>query len=897
MIKLIIALIGILLYALITNTNAQCLNYPLGKTLQILDCISFADPLHGLIGSSASKVFRTSDGGLTWSEHIVSDSISTRITDISMIDSAHAFAVTATGHFYQTENGGYYWRFKGRPITSQLYSVSFLNQEHGIILGNRTIMTTTDGGNTWSYWDIGRNAILNDVQLIDSLNGVVVGEYGIILRSSDGGKSWLYQTTPTQNDLWSVSFSDKNIGTAVGTTSTKTTILRTTNGGMNWTLQKIDEMMQLYGVSFLNSNIGVAVGDGHLISTLNGGSTWNIHHLSPYNYQNVVFLKSGAILTNGNQYDWRYNKTWYMIVHIDKRDCQTTINLETPADGAIKVPLNPDMSTPMSLILSWSYSDWVIVTQSIVQVALDSNFTSDLIVDTLLSTNDITNSTLLLQNMKPTTKYYWRVGLKFLDGTNSSWSRISRFSTASGMIRGIVFNDLNRNGLHAADEPGMPQWTLSIGGKISATIRTNETGDFFLSGIDSGTYIIIDNVITAWRRSCPDTNFYIITLGENDTLSGYKFGRYFPWNSISGILFDDFNENGTKDADEQGLANWLVRIEGFFQSDTTSTNSLGYYSFNEISLGSYTVTPIIKQSWEQIYPIYQEGYSFSFNQYDNHHSGVNFSLHPIPERVKIVLRVHDNRRNQIQSIRWGVRSGATYGIWGVDSQCSVIDFSEGEFEIPPRLPGSFDVRFEDPHHPSSRFGLGSWTDMRAFTSPSQIDTYQVRFYPGVNLGGGYPITFFWSKESVEASYSGSVLIGNGNDLSIDMTRNDSLVVINTNTSVLKIIANSPILQPTDVRTKNEIIPHDYYLEQNYPNPFNSITDIGYQISDVSFVTLKVYNILGQEITTLVNSVKQPGKYIVRWNTSTLDGELPSGIYFYRMICGDYSATKKLLFLK
>ncbi|MDI6767948.1 MAG: SdrD B-like domain-containing protein [Bacteroidota bacterium] len=564
----------------------------------------------------------------------------------------------------------------------------------------------------------------------------------------------------------------------------------------------------------------------------------------------------------------------------------------------MNVALNPDLSNPMSLNISWEYSDWVIATRSIVQVALDSNFTSGIIVDTLLPTNDaVKNTTLLIQNMEPTTKYYWRTALKFLDGTNTPWSSISRFTTAGGIIRGTVFNDLNRNGFHDTDEPGLPRWTLNVAGKISATIRTDDVGDYVISGIDSGTYLIMDNVLTLWKRSYPDTNFYVITLDRDDTLSGYKFGRYFPWNSISGMLFHDLNENGVKDTDEQGLADWLVRIEGYSESDTTLTNSFGYYCFNKISLGSYTVTPIVKQSWEQIYPIYQQGYPFTFDRYDNHHSDADFSLHPIPQRVKIVLRVHDNRRNPIQSVRWGVRSGASYGIWGVDPQSSIIDFSEGEFEIPPRLPNSFDVRFEDPHQTYKVFGLGSWTDMRAFYSQSQIDTFQVRFYPGVNSGGGYPITFFWSKESVIAAYSSAVLIGDSNELSVDMTQNDSLIVTNPNINFLKIIADSPILPPTDVRIKDEIIPEYFYLEQNFPNPFNPITDIRYQIADVSFVNLKVYNILGQEIATLVNTVKQPGKYIVRWNASTLDGELPSGIYFYRMICGDYSSTKKFLFLK
>jgi len=94
--------------------------------------------------------------------------------------------------------------------------------------------------------------------------------------------------------------------------------------------------------------------------------------------------------------------------------------------------------------------------------------------------------------------------------------------------------------------------------------------------------------------------------------------------------------------------------------------------------------------------------------------------------------------------------------------------------------------------------------------------------------------------------------------------------------------------------ENQInIPFEYRLYQNYPNPFNNSTKITYQIPRDEFVTLKVYDILGHEIATLVNEDKAPGSYSVTLNAANL----PSGIYFYKLTAGRFSKTKKLILLK
>ena len=91
----------------------------------------------------------------------------------------------------------------------------------------------------------------------------------------------------------------------------------------------------------------------------------------------------------------------------------------------------------------------------------------------------------------------------------------------------------------------------------------------------------------------------------------------------------------------------------------------------------------------------------------------------------------------------------------------------------------------------------------------------------------------------------------------------------------------------------EIAPSVFSLSQNYPNPFNPSTTINYQIPELSFVTIKVYDVLGNEVAALVNEQKPAGKYEVGFNAS----ELVSGVYFYTLSAGEFVQSKRMLLLK
>jgi hypothetical protein len=88
-------------------------------------------------------------------------------------------------------------------------------------------------------------------------------------------------------------------------------------------------------------------------------------------------------------------------------------------------------------------------------------------------------------------------------------------------------------------------------------------------------------------------------------------------------------------------------------------------------------------------------------------------------------------------------------------------------------------------------------------------------------------------------------------------------------------------------------PHDFILNQNYPNPFNPATNVSFVIGQSSFVSLKVFDILGNEVAVLVNEVKPSGKYEVKWNAVNV----PSGVYFYQIKSGGFIQTKKMVLLK
>jgi hypothetical protein len=112
----------------------------------------------------------------------------------------------------------------------------------------------------------------------------------------------------------------------------------------------------------------------------------------------------------------------------------------------------------------------------------------------------------------------------------------------------------------------------------------------------------------------------------------------------------------------------------------------------------------------------------------------------------------------------------------------------------------------------------------------------------------------------------------------------------------QIYASRVVIPPrvyTGVPNGSNITPDNYRLDQNYPNPFNPSTTIRYELPKWSHVTLEVFNVLGQKVSTLIDEDQGPGEHSIRFTATNF----ASGVYFYRILAGNFTETKKLLLIK
>jgi len=160
--------------------------------------------------------------------------------------------------------------------------------------------------------------------------------------------------------------------------------------------------------------------------------------------------------------------------------------------------------------------------------------------------------------------------------------------------------------------------------------------------------------------------------------------------------------------------------------------------------------------------------------------------------------------------------------------------------------------------------------------------------PAGTPAGTFEFKYAMGYPGVETQNSGSSYLDNEMGFGV----NHSLMLQDGPT--IEILHKFGIQAPvTSVETENSLTPNTFLLSQNYPNPFNPSTTIKYSVPSAQFVTLKVYNLLGQEVATLLNEEQNAGNYIAKFDASSLS----SGIYFYTLKAGNFTDTKKMILMK
>ncbi len=487
-----------------------------------------------------------------------------------------------------------------------------------------------------------------------------------------------------------------------------------------------------------------------------------------------------------------------------------------------------------------------------------------------------------------------------IDSLNSTMTAQNFGIFKLGSIAGSVFADLNSNSIRDGGDTGLAHWKIILSGAISDSTFTDSAGNYSFPNLGPGTYFVSESTSTGWVQSAPiDNGLYTVSMHSGLDSAGLLFGNTAAptsnfamnsgWNLLSlprmvtdvrkatiypsaiSSAFGYSHGYAVIDTLAQGAGFWLkfaspqnVVIPGSLINADTVPLVAGWNLIGALS-DTLSVDSIVQQPGGIITSSYF-GYSAAYDP--------TAALAPargywVKASVPGVLIRHASAgpmtsarhprplTEKMNSIQLSDRAGRSQTLYFGPAGGSVS--SAGAFELPPLPPeGAFDARFASQRYVEFTGGTGS-------SYPLQISS------------AAYPITVRWNV-------AGGDLYSLVSDGQVTQMAGAGKAQITKPTGSIAVVSGPG----TRVAA-----PSAFGLDQNYPNPFNPMTDIRYQITEVREVSLTIYDVLGRRVATLVDGVKQPGEYTVRWDASGY----PSGVYFYRLTAGAFSSTKKLVIMK
>jgi photosystem II stability/assembly factor-like uncharacterized protein len=237
-----------------------------------LHSVFFLDDQKGWAVGLERTILHTSDGGQSW--EVQSSGSNTHLYSVFIINESVGYACgydlsSSKGIILKTTNGGTYWPGQINPaLNNRLRSIYFKDIDNGVAVGeNGTVLYTTNAGLNWYLADSKTTSFLMDADYDNQGNGYAVGYDGVITYTSDFGQNWNLQNSGTENILYGVSGNR-----IVGETGT---ILRSTNAGQAWEFESTGFTDKLLSLCFVSDNSGYATGvDGKIYHTTDGGLTW-----------------------------------------------------------------------------------------------------------------------------------------------------------------------------------------------------------------------------------------------------------------------------------------------------------------------------------------------------------------------------------------------------------------------------------------------------------------------------------------------------------------------------------------------------------------------------------------------------------------------------------------------
>lgn len=299
-----IALLGV------TATASQAAPVALNEIRQNLFAACFVTDDVGWVVGELGRILRTEDGGTSWTRQDAG--VKKPFLAASCVDPNTAWIGGKGAILYRTTDGGTTWQLLTPNTTKHIFDIKFVSPTRGVAVGDwGLLMYSEDGGTTWTIVGIPEDFVLSPaaediglepgdiilyaVTFPDRTHGWAVGEFGTILSTADGGRTWHQQRAPVDSTLFGAYFEDPRQGWAVGMDAV---IIRTTDGGRTWRqIRSPMAQRSFYDIAVVGRYGWVAGDSGTLLKTRDQGHTWEVEplpiELAANWFRSVRLLPSG----------------------------------------------------------------------------------------------------------------------------------------------------------------------------------------------------------------------------------------------------------------------------------------------------------------------------------------------------------------------------------------------------------------------------------------------------------------------------------------------------------------------------------------------------------------------------------------------------------------------------
>lgn len=874
-------------------------------TTALLYTVFFYTPTLGFVGGSDATVRKTTDGGETWLSSNTGI-IGQPIRSIYFTSENVGYAVggiSNNGYINITTNGGSTWTQQTNPIpVSFYYSVKFIDNQIGYICGYASaILKTTNGGTNWVNQTVTTTSYLWSNYFLTANTGFTVGDIGTIIKTTNGGANWSPQTSGTTNALNDIIFTNELNGWAVGGNGT---ILYTTNGGLNWSPQTSGTTNGLNAVFFNEYNGWIVGGSGRILR-------YGIPQLAAWE-KNINIFDAGA--QNKIIYFAQYpTATDSLDVGLGEYELppvppagvfDARFNLPTtPVIGSLKDYRN---SADTSIVWRMSFqpgSGGYPITFNWTDgafPALGNFFLRDDfgLVDVNMRTQNIyilTNAAITSLKIefirtiaRPVNVLQgWNILSVPVNTLNMKANDLFPGATTYffGYNNGYQITDTLKNGYgywvkYAANQ------NFVIEGNIVDPPNVHVNNDWNIIG--PFDYDVPVNDITSTPPNIVATYFFGYNTGYTiaDTLKGGK--GYWVRVNQNGILhLNDFQNSTTIDI-PLDLA--MVEIE---------------FNINDGAGGQTSLKAgIDSTATDGIDPLLGE-----------------YEIPPLPPAGVFDARFNlpNSTISTLTDIRQGTDQGGFERVHEIQYQLGdgtdiIINYDFGSFpseQVKGRLQDIVTGALID----TMIYGTGSYTvpnpsifnklkltmiydaplpvELSSFTAKSIGNTVELNWLTATETNNkGFSIERKTKDE--ETWQTIGFVEGKGTiAASTQYIYSDKSLKAGIYNYQLKQIDFNGMFEYSKIVEVEVNIPDKFTLNQNYPNPFNPTTKISFDVPSQSNVLLKVYDMLGNEVATLVNENMSPSSYEIVFDASSL----ANGVYFYQLQAEDFVSTKKMILLK